>query len=403
MNSNNAQRVYKAIMLIVLTALITFILTSVMMKDSKSNTTVKYLASENSDLISKLDYYKSFIEKYYIGDIDEEKMQNSAIKGYFEGLGDEYSEYISKEDMKEYLEDVKGHYIGIGVYIANDVKTNKIVVLTPIKGSPAEEAGIKSGDIILKVDGIEYDGSQLIEASNKLKAEKSTKAQVQILRGENEIIDLEIERSEITLNSIETEIYQNDIGYIQISSFDDGTYKQFLENYENLKQKGIKSLIIDLRNNGGGIVDEAVNIADLFVEKDKTILITNAKTEKDKIVKAKNDKKIDEQVVILVNENTASSSEILAAALKENLEDVKIIGNKTFGKGIIQTVFTLKDGAGVKLTTEEYFSPNHNSINKVGISPDYSIDLPENETVYSVSYENDTQLQRAINYLKKND
>ena len=171
MNSNKIQKVYKTVMLIVLTALITFIVTTVMMKNSNNGTTVKYVTSENTDLGAKFEYYKDFIKKYYIYDLDENKMIDSAIQGYFEGIGDGYSEYISKDEMKEYLDDIKGHYVGIGVYIANDTKTNKIVVLMPIKGSPAEEAGLKSGDIILKVDGIEYTGEQLTEASNKLKSE----------------------------------------------------------------------------------------------------------------------------------------------------------------------------------------------------------------------------------------
>ena len=192
---------------------------------------------------------------------------------------------------------------------------------------------------------------------------------------------------------------ENDIGYISISSFDEGTYNQFIENYDKLKEQNIKSLILDLRNNGGGIVDEAVNIADLFLEKDKTILITKSKKEDNKIKKAKKDKQIDLPIVILVNENTASSSEILTVALKENLENVKVVGTTTYGKGIIQTVFTMQDGSGIKLTTEEYFSPNNNAINKVGITPHYIVNLPDNETIYSVDRNNDTQLQRAIEIL----
>ena len=385
-------------MLIVLTALITFIITTVMIKNSNNGTSVKYVTSENTDLGAKFEYYKDFIKKYYIYDIDEDKMINSAIQGYFNGIGDEYSEFISKEEMKEYLDDIKGHYVGIGVYIANDTKTNKIVVLMPIKGSPAEEAGLKSGDIILKVDGVEYTGEQLIEASNKLKSEKDAKAKIQIKRDE-EILDLEVERREIVINTLESEVLENNIGYINISSFDEGTYNQFVENYDKLKEQNIKSLIIDLRNNGGGIVDEAVNIADLFIEKDKTILITKSKKEDNNIKKAKKDKQIDLPIVILVNENTASSSEILTIALKENLENVKVVGTTTFGKGIIQTVFTMQDGSGVKLTTEEYFSPNNNAINKVGITPNYIVNLPDNETVCSVDRNNDTQLQKAIEIL----
>ena len=398
MKTEKSNRIYKTIMLVLLTAIITFIITSISMYNVLGKKTIKTLTNSSS-IESTFNNFKKFIEKKYIGTIDEEKMLESAIKGYVEGLDDEYSEYITKEEMKEYMEETNGKYVGIGVYISNNTQTNQIVVLMPMKGSPAEEAGMKSGDIITKIDGVEYKGEDLSKASNALKQEEGTKVKVEILR-DNQTIELEIERKTIKINHVESDVINNSIGYIQISTFDDGCYDEFKQKIDELKTKNIKSLIIDLRNNGGGIVEEAINIADLFTTKNSTLLITTGKNTEEEITKAKKDKKIDMPIVILVNENTASASEILTAAIKENCDKVTIVGKTTFGKGVIQTIFTLTDGSGLKLTTNEYYTPKRNKINKIGIKPDVEVDFPENESVYSIEKQKDTQLQKAIELLK---
>lgn len=398
MKSEKTNKIYKIVMLVILTAIITFILTSVLMYNVIGKQNVKNINSTSS-IERTFENFRKFIENKYIGTIDENKMLESAIKGYVEGIGDEYSEYITAEEMKEYMEETNGKYVGIGIYIANNTETNQIVVLMPMKDSPAEEAGIKAGDIITKIDGVEYKGEDLTKASNALKQEEGTKAKVEILR-DKETIEIEVERRTIKINHIESEIISNNIGYMQISTFDDGCYEEFEQKLQELKSKNIKSLIIDLRNNGGGIVEEAINIADLFVEKDKTLLITTEKDNQEEITKAKKDKTIDVPVVILVNKNTASASEILAAGIKENCNKVTIVGKTTYGKGVIQTIFTLTDGSGLKLTTNEYFTPNHNKINKVGIKPDIEVEFPEGESIYTIEQGKDTQLQKAIEILK---
>ncbi len=391
--SQKTQKVYKTIMLIILTAAITFIITSVGMYRILGSGNVKYIATDS--IGRTFQTFRKFIEKNYLGEIDDSAMLESAIKGYVAGLNDEYSEYITKEEMEDYMQEATGKYVGIGVYIANNTETNQIVVLMPMKGSPAEEAGLKSGDIITKVDGIAYTGEQLSEASSALKQEAGTKVQIEILRGE-EVLTLEVERREVKINHVEAKTLENNIGYMQVSSFDEGTYDEFKQKWEELQSNNtISNLIIDLRNNGGGIVDEAINIADMMVEKDKTLLITESKDKKEEITKAKNDKTITVPIVILVNENTASASEILSAAVKENNENVTIVGTTTYGKGIIQTIYSFNDGSGIKLTTSEYYTPNHNTIHKIGIKPDIEVELPEGESLYSVE-ENDTQLQKAI-------
>ncbi len=393
------QRVYKIIMLVTLTIVITAMITTIALYKTIGNQNIKYISADGTTIGQKIAYYKKFIQENYIYDINEEKMLESAIKGYFEGLGDQYSEYITKEEMQDYMADATGKYVGIGVYITNNTQTNQIVVIMPMKGSPSEEAGIKSGDVILKIDGEEYKGEDLSKASNKLKAQEGTKVKLEILRNE-EKIEIEVERKTIKVNHIESKILENNIGYIQISTFDDGCYKEFVENYNKIKEQNIKSLIIDLRNNGGGIVEEATNIADMFVNKGEKLLITTEKNNKEEVTKAKKEKEIEIPVVLLVNENTASASEILTAAIKENLENAKVVGTKTYGKGVIQSIFTLKDGSGIKLTTNEYYTPKHNTINKVGITPDYEIKLPQEESIYTIEEKDDVQLQKAIELLK---
>lgn len=399
MKSERIRKIYRTIMLIILTAAITFIITSIIMYNQYGSNKVNNI--EVVDSISRtFRQFRNYINQKYIGEIDDEKMLESAIKGYIEGLGDEYSEYITKEEMQEYMQDATGKYVGIGVYIANNSVTNEIVVLMPIKGSPAEEVGLKTGDIIRKIDNIQYTGEQLSEASNALKQEEGTKVKVEVLR-DNEIIEFEIERKSIKVSHIESEVLQDNIGYIEISSFDEGTYQEFEQAWENLKSQNITSLIIDLRNNGGGIVDEALDIADLMVDKDKILLIKSGKKDDNEITKAKKEKMITIPIVFLINESTASSSEILAAAVKENREDVTLVGETTYGKGVIQTIYTLMDGSGLKLTTNEYYTPNRNSINKIGIKPDIDIDLPEGVSLYSIENDSDDlQLQKAIEILK---
>lgn len=397
MKTDRIRKIYKTIMLIVLTVAITFIITSVVMYNQYGKNNIKYIATDG--MSSTFQMFRNYINQKYIGEIDDKAMLEFAIKGYVKGLGDTYSEYITPEEMKEYMEDTTGKYVGIGVYIADDTQNNQIIVLMPIKDSPAEKAGIKSGDIITKIDGIEYKGEQLNQASNALKQGEGTKAKVEVLRNK-ETLTFEIERKSIKVNHIESKVLDGNIGYIQITTFDEGCYDEFVENWKNLKNNNITSLIIDLRNNGGGIVQESLNIADMMVERDKTLLITTSKQKDEEVTKSKNDKTIDMPIAILINENTASSSEILAAAIKENNEKVTLIGKNTYGKGVIQTIYSLSDGSGLKLTTNEYFTPNRNTINKVGIKPDIEIDFPEDESLYTIEQSKDTQLQKAIEILK---
>lgn len=401
------QRIYKTIMLVALTVFLTCILTTMWLTNKygigNKNETISSLISESisedSNLTSSLKIIENIIKKYYLNEIDEPKAIDGAIAGYISSLGDEYTEYIPATQMKEYTEQVMGNFVGIGIYMVKNTEKNTIDILTPIKESPAEEAGLLPGDSIIKVDGVEYTGDDMTTAANNIKGEEGTTVKLEIKRGE-EILTFEIKRRKVTTNPIISKKLENNIGYLEISSFDEGTAKEFKTKYEGLKKDGIKSLIIDLRNNGGGLVEEALTIVDYIVPKGKEILITVDKDKDEKIEKAEEDVMIDMPIVVLVNENTASSSEIVAGALKD-LDEATIVGTKTYGKGVIQQILSLRSGAGVKVTVEEYYTPNRTKINKIGIEPDEKIELPKSVTnPLLVEEKDDTQLQKAIELLK---
>lgn len=398
-------KVYKIIMLVVLAVFITFLVTSIGMYkyfiENKSDNKSIILTSSGSGSIDKtLEKYRKIIDQYYLGEVDEEKLKEGAIKGYIEGLDDPYTEYISKDEMKEYMEDTMGNFVGIGIYMVKDSEANKIRVLTPIKNTPAEKAGILPGDLILSVDGVQYTADDMSIASNKIKGEEGTVVKLEILRN-NETLNFEIKREGIKVNPVEGKVIENNIGYIEFSSFDEGTAEDFKSTYEELQSKGIKSLIIDLRNNGGGIVEQALKIADYILEKDSVILYEVDKHDNEKVKKSQNSPIINIPVIVLTNGNTASSSEILAGALKD-LGKAKIVGTKTYGKGVIQQIMTLPDESGLKITTEKYLTPNRIEINKVGIEPDEKVELPDSvKNELLVEEKEDTQLQKAIEMLKQ--
>jgi len=404
MEEKRGMKTYKVIMLVLLVAFITFILTTIGMYKYFTGTGFgKSLVSSsnaNNEIANELNKYRKIIDKYYLGDVDEEKLKEGAIKGYIEGLGDKYSEYISKEDMEDYMADTTGNFVGIGIYMVQDTKSNKIMVLSPIKGGPAEKAGIQPCDYIISVDDVDYAGDQMSVAANKIKGEAGTTVKIKILR-DSETKEYELKREKITVNPVEGKVLDNNIGYLEFSSFDDGTAEEFKNKYEELQKQGITSLIIDLRNNGGGIVKEALEIADYILNKDDVILYEVDKNDKETVEKSTNDPIINMPIVVLTNGNTASSSEILAGALKDHGK-ATIVGEKTYGKGVIQQLLTLPDGSGLKITSEEYLTPNKTKINGIGIEPDEQISLPDTvKNVLNVEEKDDTQLQKAIETLKK--
>ena len=401
------QRIYKTIMLVILTAFLTCILTTIYItnkngtsNDKQSISSLFGIESSNDNQLTKsIKYIKTILDKYYLNDIDEDKAIEGALEGYVSSLGDPYTEYIPKDEMEDYKNNLMGNYVGVGIYMAQNTKDNTIVVLSPIKYSPAEEAGILPGDIIKKINGVEYKGEDMTAASNSIKGEEGTSVTLEIQRGQ-EIKTFELTRKKITTNPVIAEKLENNIGYLEVTSFDEDTAENFKAKYEELKSQGITSLIIDLRNNGGGLVEQALKIADYIVPKGEDLLVTVDKDKNEKIERSEEDVLIDMPIVVLVNGNSASSSEILAGALKD-LNEATVVGTTTYGKGVIQQLLTLRSGAGLKVTVEEYYTPNRTKINGVGIEPNEKVELPENvSNPLLVQRDEDTQLQKAIEILK---
>lgn len=402
MDKERKNRIYKIIMIVAIAVFLTFMVTSISLYTYFVNNPISITSKSSSsskDIAGTLQKYKEIIDKYYLGDVDEEKLKEGAIKGYIEGLGDPYTEYISADEMEDYLSDTMGNFVGIGIYMVKNTEKGKIQVLAPIKGSPAEKAGIQAGDLILTVDGVDYSADEMTIASNKIKGEEGTTVTIEVLRG-TETKKYELKREKVKVNQVEGKVLSNNIGYINFTSFDETTADDFKTKFEELNKQGIKSLIIDLRNNGGGIVDQALQIADYVADKDSVLLYEVDKNNKETVKKAKTDPIINMPIIILTNENTASASEILAGALKD-LGKAKTVGTTTYGKGVIQQILKLSDGSGLKVTIEEYQTPNRNKIHKIGIAPDEEVKLPDSVTnVLNVTESEDTQLQKAIEMLK---
>ena len=360
-------------------------------KIEKGTVVAENKREKNIDVIAEtLTSFREVIDREFIGEIDENKVLDETIKGYVNGLGDEYSEYLTVEDWEEFQTVALGNYVGIGIYMSTD-KNDNVVVVEPIKESPAEKVGIKAGDVIVGVNDESVIGAGSEYVSNKIKGEEGTKVKVTIERN-GEYLDFDIERKAIKVYHVETEMLENNIGYISLATFDEGCAEEFKKEYLELKNKGAKKIIVDLRNNTGGLVEEALSLLDLFLPKNTTTLVTvDSKGNKD-YSKTKDPQLITEDVVVLVNEYSASASEIVAGALKDH-QRAQVVGTKTYGKGVIQSVFMLEDGSALKLTVEEYFTPKEVKINKVGIEPNYTVEL-------DIENQIDTQLNKAKELLK---
>ncbi len=394
--------VFRTILTIIITAIITFSITYICIYAKKGGSNFQS-GSANTSMYSdatnsKLKVIKDKINSEYVGNVDENTLQEYAIKGYVAGLNDIYSEYFTKDEMTDFSNETIGTYVGIGVTMTKDSEKNQIVVYGVTPNSPAEEAGIKVNDVIIKVDGNDCTGDDFETIPNKILGQEGTKVSVTVLRDGKELT-FDMKRRKIVNQTITSELLDDNIGYIYLSSFEDNSYEQFKSAYDDLISKGAKSLIVDLRNNGGGIVKEATDIGDLFTDKGKVLLIESDKDKKEIKTYSKQDKTINMNVVLLVNEYSASASEILAGILKDDVENATIVGTKTYGKGVIQSLYTLSDGSGLKLTTDEYFTPNHNEINKIGITPDEIVEGYKFSG--KLDKENDTQLKKAIELLKQ--
>ncbi|QQY80047.1 carboxyl-terminal processing protease [Keratinibaculum paraultunense] len=393
------------VILLLVTNIVTFSLTNKVAIKQKDKVIIP--KGEYEQLISSYKKYskamslESYVKNYFLREVDEENLMEGQLKGMFQALEDPYSVYMTKEEFKDFTEHTKGVYGGIGVIITPG-EDNLITVVAPIEGTPGERAGLKTGDKIIKVEGKEFTADNMDKATKLMKGKPNTKVNITILRkdkdGKNEYIDMEIVREEIRLVTVKSDILEDNIGYIRITSFDELTYEDFKKELKTLMDKKISGIILDLRNNPGGLLDVCVDIADEFL--DEGIVVYTETRNGERTYEKSSAKHVDLPLVVLVNEGSASASEILAGAIKDRNRGI-LVGNKTFGKGIVQRIKQLSDGSGFKLTVSEYFTPNGTSIHGVGIEPNIVVDLPEGVDEIGIeNLEKDTQLKVAIEKMK---
>ena len=388
---------------IIITAIITTIIVLVVVFGANGSTPFSAKLNndkESSNLISKLKVVQKKIDEQYLKKADISDLNEWAVKGYVAGLKDKYSQYYTAKEMKDMLDETRGQFVGVGIYLTKDTANNEIVIYDTIKGSPAAESGIKSGDILIAVDNVPCNGDDFDKITDKIKGTQGTKVSLKIKRDKKEELVFTMKRNKVVVENIESQMLDSEIGYIYIKSFEgDATYNQFKDAYNDLISKGMKSLIVDVRNNGGGIMEQALYIGEMFCTQGQKLIIERNKEGLEKSTISKNDKVVNVKTVLLINQYSASASEILAGILKEDALNVTLVGTKTYGKGVVQGLFTLPDQSGLKLTIEEYFTPNHNEINGIGIKPDIVVD--DYQFTGILEKDKDTQFIKALDVLKK--
>lgn len=351
-------------------------------------------STENTE--TKLNFLKALIDEYFIDDVDEEKLTEGIYKGYIDGLEDPYSAYFDEEETKEMNETTSGEYQGVGFVVSQDKDTGIITILQVYEDSPAQKAGIKDGDILYKVDGEEVSGQELTEVVRRIKGEEGTDVDLTVLRGDNsEEITVTATRGTIEAQTVSQELKENGVGYIRISEFDSVTYEQYKSALENLEANGMQSLIVDLRNNPGGNLVTVCDILDLMLPEGK-IVYTKDKNGEQNVFTSDEEHQFTKPLVVLMNGYSASASEIFAGAIQD-YGIGQIVGTQSYGKGVVQQIFDLKDGTSLKLTIAEYFTPNDRNINGEGITPDVEVKYEVNEA----DPEADNQLDKAIEILTK--
>ncbi|WP_313755622.1 S41 family peptidase [Tissierella sp.] len=326
----------------------------------------------------------SYIKKEYPLEYEDSKILEGALKGMLESL-DPYSSYYNVEEAEDLYKQLTGSFSGIGIYI--EPKEGYINVRDTIKGQPAETAGVKKGDLIIKVDNKDIANMPLQQVSKLIQGPKDTTVKLSIKRGEK-LLDINVKRAVVSISPVDYKIIDDKIGYIEIAEFTKNVSKEIEKILRELDKKNLKKIILDVRDNPGGLLTEVVSISDLFIEKGPIVHIKQNK--KPLITHVSTLEKPKYEIVVLINGNSASASEILAGAVKER-KTGKVIGTTTYGKGTVQTVISMDDGSVLKMTTAEYLLPNKTSINGKGVEPDIKVENTEKE---------DLQLKKAIEILK---
>ena len=386
--------------------LMIFLCSFISYKAGKNSTAVT-VQNTNSGATADYGSFKSFVdaikEKYYF-DIDYEKINTEIKKAIFSSLGDPYTQYMTEKDMKELQKTSTGKFIGIGVQVSVN-ENGEVVVVAPIKGGPSQKAGIQAEDIIVKVNDEEVKKNDLESTIKLMRGNEEVGSEVKvtvkrIVDSKEKILDFTVKREEITTESVISKLLDNGTLYVQITNFAEKTGADFEKAVDEGISKGAKSLIIDLRNNPGGLLTSVKQVADKLLPESTIMKIVDSKG-KETIEKASG-KGIDLPIVVLINKGSASASEVLSVALHDN-KKATLVGEKSFGKGIIQSIFPINNGGkteGIKMTVAEYFGPNGTKIHKVGLEPDYKVEQKDYSKIGIEHLDSDSQLKKAIELLK---
>lgn len=352
--------------------------------------------NRSQDTDKKMSVLKGLIDENYLGEVDTEKLEEGIYKGFISGLSDPYSVYYDEEETRMLLETTEGEYDGIGAVLSQDIKTGIVTLVQIYDGSPAMEAGLKDNDILYKVEDLEVTGKDLTEVVSHIKGKKGTQVHLTVYRGDDrEEITVTAVRNTIEAQTIKYEMMEDQIGYVSVTEFDLVTYKQYEQALEDLKSQGMKGLVVDLRNNPGGNLSTVCEMLDLMLP-EGLIVYTEDKNGNRQETKSDAERQFELPLTVLMNGNSASASEIYAGAIQDYGVGT-IVGTQSYGKGVVQQIFDLKDGTCVKLTIAEYFTPEGRNINGKGITPDVEVEYEENEE----DPEADNQLDRAVEVLKE--
>ena len=358
------------------------------------------IAKDSADIYKKIDLFGEVLDKVkkeYVDDVDQSEVIDSAINGVLQSL-DPYSAYMSPELFKNMQTDTQGKFGGLGIEIG--MESGVVKVISPIDDTPASKAGIKAGDYIVKIDNIQVQGKSLMEAVKLMRGEIGSSVELTIRRrGERKAIIKKVRREVIVVSSVEAKILKNNVGYLRLKSFNNNSSGQLIKKIESF-EKGKKPMgyILDLRNNPGGLLNQAINITDFFLD-DGEIVSTKGRRiiENRRFFAKRGDELKGKPLIVLINNGSASASEIVAGALKDHKRAI-ILGEKTYGKGSVQSIIPLSDGGGMRLTVSKYYLPSGKSISEVGVEPDILVE--ESSDKFEINSKFDNQLDYALSLLK---
>lgn len=349
--------------------------------------------------VQKAKYIEDTVKESYTGEVDDEEMEEYMYKGMMASLGDPYSAYYTSEEYEELTTETTGSYKGIGVVMQQDVTTGEVKVVRCYEGAPGAKAGLLPEDVLIQVNGESVSGLELSEVVDKVQNSKDSVHLTVSREGESEYLEIDVSLEEVNIPVVDHEMLEDQIGYIALYEFTKQTESQYKEAFEDLESQGMERLIIDVRNNPGGLLTSVCNILEDILPKGLIVYTEDKDGNREEYTcSGENELKI--PLAVLVNGNSASASEIFAGAIQDYGTGT-IVGTTTFGKGIVQSLIPFTDGSAIKTTTAKYYTPSGKCIHGTGIEPDVEVELNENlEQKTSISHEEDNQLQKAIEVVK---